>query len=152
MGNVVPGPNFFLTGTGTKMFFLDRDRDQNIFDWDRDQNLFLKGPGPRPKTFSRRDRNRNFFLTGTGTKNDWSRSCLVLFQKLSMIKCREVPNSCIFISINDHMEYVLLLSILFRKNNSRLNNINNDDLHDREYVTRCTHLPSSRFKVFSFIQ
>ncbi len=48
------------------MFFLDRDRDQNIFDWDRHQNLFLKGPGPRPKTFFRRDqdRDRNFFLPG----------------------------------------------------------------------------------------
>jgi hypothetical protein len=47
-----PGPNFFLTGTGigTKMFFFDRNRDQNILDWDRHQNLFLKGPGPRPKT------------------------------------------------------------------------------------------------------
>ncbi len=84
MGKVVPGsgPKFFLNRIGTKMFFLDRDRDQNIFDWDRHQNLFLKGPGPRPKTFSRRDRDRgqNFFLAGTGTKNDWSRSSLSLWQ------------------------------------------------------------------------
>jgi hypothetical protein len=58
------------------MFFLDRDRDQNIFDWDRHENLFLKGPGPEPKFFSRRDRDEIFFLTATGTKNDWSRSCL----------------------------------------------------------------------------
>jgi hypothetical protein len=43
------------------MFFLDRDCDQNIFDWDQHQNLFLKGSGPRPKTFSRRDRDQNFF-------------------------------------------------------------------------------------------
>jgi hypothetical protein len=29
--------------------------------------LFLKGPGLRPKTFSRRDRDQNFFLAGTKT-------------------------------------------------------------------------------------
>ncbi len=34
-------------GPWTKIFFLDRDRDQNIFEWDRHQNLFLKGPGPK---------------------------------------------------------------------------------------------------------
>ncbi len=89
MGQVVPGPKFFLNRTGTKMLFLDRDRDQNIFDWDRHQNLFLKGPRPRPKTFSRRVRDRErdqniffrrdqdeiFFHTGSGTgiKNHWSR-------------------------------------------------------------------------------
>ncbi len=52
------------------MFFLDRDRDQNIFDWDRHQNLFLKGPGPRPKTFFRRDRDRDeiFFSPGPGPR------------------------------------------------------------------------------------
>jgi hypothetical protein len=79
----VPGPKFFLIMTSTKIFseqdqyqslFLDQDHDQNIFDWDRYQNLFLKGPGPRLKTFSRRDRDQNqiFFLTGTGTKNFFS--------------------------------------------------------------------------------
>jgi hypothetical protein len=47
------------------MFFLHRDRDQNIFDWDRHQDLFLKGPGPSPKTFSRRDPDQNFFFAGT---------------------------------------------------------------------------------------
>jgi len=60
-------PKFFLNRTSIKMFFLDLDRDQNIFDWDRHQNLFLKGP--RPKTFFRwdRDRDQNFFLAGTRT-------------------------------------------------------------------------------------
>ncbi len=66
---------FFLTRTSTKNFseqdrdqnvFLDQDRDQNIFDWDRHQNLFLKGSGPRPKTFSRRDRDKIFFSSGPG--------------------------------------------------------------------------------------
>jgi hypothetical protein len=56
MGKVVPD--------GDEIFFFDRDRDQNIFDWDRHQNLFLKGPGPRPKTFSRRDREEIFFPPG----------------------------------------------------------------------------------------
>ncbi len=65
-------------GTGTK-FLFGRDQDRNFFDWDRHQKFFLKGPGPRPKTFSRRDRDQNFFVAGTGTKNDWSRSCLLLF-------------------------------------------------------------------------
>jgi hypothetical protein len=63
-----PASKFFLNRTGTKMFFLGRDRDQNIFDWDRHQNLFLKGPGPRPKTSFRRDWDQNFFLPGPGPK------------------------------------------------------------------------------------
>jgi hypothetical protein len=60
-----PGSKFFLTRTSTKIF-SEQDRDQNIFDWDRHQNLFLKGPGPRPKTFSCRDRDQNFFSPGPG--------------------------------------------------------------------------------------
>jgi hypothetical protein len=81
------------------MFFLDRDRNKNIFDWNphlkfvsdgtgtKTLNFFSSGPRPGPEFFSpapgptffsRRDRDRDqiFFLTGTGTKNDWSRSCL----------------------------------------------------------------------------
>ncbi len=59
------------------MFFLDRDRDQNIFDWDRHQNLFLKGPEPRlklfpagtgTKIFFRRDQDQIFFSPGPGPK------------------------------------------------------------------------------------
>ncbi len=59
MGKVVPvpAPKNFLNRTGTKMFFLGRDRDQNIFDWDRHRNLFLKGPRPR-----------NFFSSGPAPK------------------------------------------------------------------------------------
>jgi hypothetical protein len=64
------------------MFFFDRDRNQNIFDLNphpkfvsegtgtKTLNFFSPGPGPRPKFFSRRDRDEIFFLTGTGTKND----------------------------------------------------------------------------------
>jgi hypothetical protein len=77
MCKVVPGPNFFWLGPApkfflnrirTKCFFLDRDRDQNIFDWDRHQSLFLKGPGSKSKTFFRRNRDQNFFLPGPGPK------------------------------------------------------------------------------------
>jgi hypothetical protein len=120
MGKVVPVPglNFFLTRTSTKIFseqdraqnvFLDPDRDQNIFDWDRHQNLFLKGPGPRPKTFSRRDRDQIFFFagTGTGTKNDWSRSCLVL------------PVNCILDCLRKFIGK-LCLYLVFVKNNVSL--------------------------------
>jgi hypothetical protein len=51
------------------MFFLDRDRNQNIFDWNphpqfvsdgtgtKTLNFFSPGPRPGPK----------FFFTGTGT-------------------------------------------------------------------------------------
>jgi hypothetical protein len=86
-----PAPKFFLNGTRTKMFFLDRDRNKNIFDWNphlkfvsdgtgtKTLNFFSPGPRPGPKFFCHRDRDldQNFFLAGTGTKNDWSRSCLV---------------------------------------------------------------------------
>jgi hypothetical protein len=62
------------------MFFLNRDRNKNIFDWNPHPKFVSDGPGPRPKTFFRRDRDRyqNFFLTGTGTKNDLFRSCLII--------------------------------------------------------------------------
>ncbi len=73
------------------MFFLDRDRNQNIFDWSphpkfvsdgtgtKTLNFFSPGPRPGPKFFFDRDRDRdqnfffhrdrdqNFFFTGTGT-------------------------------------------------------------------------------------
>jgi hypothetical protein len=36
--------------------------------------------GPAPKFFSERNRDRylKFFLAGIGTKDDWSRSCLLM--------------------------------------------------------------------------
>jgi hypothetical protein len=87
------------------MFFLDRDRNQNIFDWSPhpkfvsdgtgtkilnffspgprpgpkfffDRDQNLFSPGPGPEFFFHRDRGQNFFLAGTGTKNDCSRSFL----------------------------------------------------------------------------
>ncbi len=57
-----PASKFFLNRTGIEMFFLGRNRHQNIFDWDRHQNLFLKGPGPRPKTSFRRDRDQKWLV------------------------------------------------------------------------------------------
>jgi hypothetical protein len=80
----------FLTGTATKMFFLTRSSTQIFSEQGRDQNVFF-GPGPWSKGFRLgtgteicfwRDRDEIFFLTGTGIKNDWSRSCLLLAQKL----------------------------------------------------------------------
>jgi hypothetical protein len=82
MGKVIPGPGpkfffdrdqdetgtkifltrtsakLFLNRTGTKMFFFWTGTVTKIFfDWDQHQNLFLKRPGPKPKTFSLRDRD-----------------------------------------------------------------------------------------------
>jgi hypothetical protein len=37
------------------MFFLDRDRNQNIFDWNPHPTLVSEGTGPGTKNFSHRD-------------------------------------------------------------------------------------------------
>ncbi len=88
MGKVVPagpGPKFFLTRTSTKIF-SEQNRDQSVFfwtgtmtkiffDWDRHQNLFLKGP--RPKTFSRRDRDQKWLVPLMSSKSSFNTHPLI---------------------------------------------------------------------------
>jgi hypothetical protein len=90
------------------MFFLDRDRNQNIFDWNphpkfvsdgtgtKTLNFFSPGPRPGsgPEFFFAGIGTKIFFLTGT--KNHWSRSCLVpslLFVTLIFDSFREIESS-----------------------------------------------------------
>ncbi len=54
-----PAPKFFLNRTRTKMFFLDRDRNQNIFDWNRQPKFVSEGTGTKTLNFFRRDRDRD---------------------------------------------------------------------------------------------
>jgi hypothetical protein len=41
------------------MFFLDRDRNQNIFDWNRQPKFVSEGTGTKTLNFFRRDRDRD---------------------------------------------------------------------------------------------
>jgi hypothetical protein len=55
-----PAPKFLLNRTGTKMFFWTGTVTKIFLTGTGTKNLFLKRPGPRPKTFSRRDWDRDW--------------------------------------------------------------------------------------------
>jgi hypothetical protein len=97
-----PGPKFFLTRTSTKIFFWTEAvtkifltgalTQKFVSDGTRTKtlNFFSPGPRPGPKLFFHRNRDQIFFLTGT--KNDWSRSCLLLLDRICS-KC--IFNRCL---------------------------------------------------------
>jgi len=49
MSKVVPGPKIFFDWD--QNFFLDRDRDQNIFDWNPHPKFVSEGTGTGTKIF-----------------------------------------------------------------------------------------------------